>query len=186
MIRAYLRNQRGAAAVEFALMLGLFTVALPSAIDVGIYAYDSMQVQNSAQMGVQAVWAACTQLPATDSTSCPNASTAVTNAVQRTSLGTAVTVSSVSEGYYCTGSSGALANAVSGSPTGDFTTALDASSKAPNPPTSCSAVSGAQTSAPGDYFTVNVTYTYSPVFARVSVASLLGTTITGSAVMRLL
>ena len=186
-IQAYLREQRGAAALEFALMLTLFTVMLPSAIDLGIYAYDNMQVKNSAHMAAQAVWAACNQLPATDSSACSTASSAATTAAQQTSLGTHVTVSSVREEYDCTNSSGTLANAVSGSNKyGDFSTALDASTRVPVPPTNCSAISGALTSIPGDYFTVNVTYTYSPIFSHFSVISMLGTTITGSATIRLL
>lgn len=182
MIRAYLRNERGAAAVEFAMMLGVFTVSLPSVVDLGIYAYDQMQVQNSAQMGVQAIWSACTQLPATDSTACSTAQTAMNTAVQQTSLGNAVTVSSATEYYYCVGSTGALVNA-SGTKSGNFTTALNASSNVPSAPTSCP--NGSLTTKPGDYMSVAVTYTYSPVFSHASVASLLGTTISSTAVMRL-
>jgi Flp pilus assembly protein TadG len=187
MIRTYFRNQRGAAAVEFAIMLSMLTAALPSAVDLGIYAYDNMQVRNSAQMGVQAVWALCATtfgLPATDTTACPNAQTALDNAVARTSLGSAVTVSSVTEGYYCTDANGALANA-SGTKTGNFTTALDASSEVPTAPTTCSSVTNSETSAPGDYISATVSYTYTPVFPNISVASLLGTTITSTARMRL-
>jgi Flp pilus assembly protein TadG len=187
MIRTYFRNQRGAAAVEFAMMLAMFTAALPSAVDLGIYAYDNMQVRNSAQMGVQAVWALCATtfgLPATDTTACPNAQTALNNAVARTSLGTAVTVSNVTEYYYCTDANGALVNA-SGTKSGGFSpaAALDASTEVPTAPTTCP--SGSETSAPGDYIKATVTYTYTPVFSRISVASLLGTTITSTAWMRL-
>ena len=175
MIRAYLQNQRGAAAVEFAMMLGVFTVALPSVVDLGIYAYDQMQVQNSAQMGVQAIWAACTQLPATDSSLCPGGSAAVTTAVQQTSLGTAVTVSNVTEAYDCANASGVLTAVGS---TGTFASPLAAAAATcPN---------GSLTTSAGDYVSVTVTYTYSPVFSHASVASLLGTTITSTAVMRLL
>jgi Flp pilus assembly protein TadG len=183
MIRTYFRNQRGAAAVEFALMLGVFTVSLPSVVDLGIYAYDKMQVQNSAQMGAQAIWAACTSLPATDATSCPTAQTAVNAAVQRTSLGSAVTVSSVTEGYYCSNASGVLTETPAGK-TGNFTTALDASTVVPTPPTTCP--TGSQTSSPGEYIWVTVSYTYSPVFTRASVASLLPTTIQSRGWMRLI
>jgi Flp pilus assembly protein TadG len=189
LIRGYFGDRCGGAAVEFALMLSLFTVALPSAIDLGIYAYDNMQVKNSAHMAAQAVWAACNQLPATDTSACSHSTllNAVTNAAQQTSLGSNVTISSVREEYDCTNSSGALANAVSGSNKyGDLSTALDASSRVPAPPTDCSALSGALTSIPGDYFTVNVTYTYSPIFSHFSVISMLGTTIAGSATIRLL
>jgi Flp pilus assembly protein TadG len=182
MIRAYVREQRGAAAVEFALMLGLFTISLPSVVDLGVYAYQNMQVQNSAQMGAQAVWAACSQLPATDTTACPTAQTALTAAVQKSALGSAVTVSSVTEGYYCTGSDGKLQNADANNKSGNFSTSL--TSAVPTPPTACKA--GALSGAPGEYFGVTVTYSYRPVFAQASVASLLGTTIQSTAWMRLL
>ena len=172
MIRAYLREQRGAAAVEFAIMLGVFTVALPSVIDLGIYAYDSMQVNTSAQMAVQAVWQACNQLPVT--ASCAGAQTALNTAAHQSSLGTNVSVSSVTESYSCTNSSGALYTLA----TGDFTTALGGNSS------QCATAD--KTTLPGDYITATVTYTYSPVFAQISVANLLGTTITGTATMRLL
>lgn len=176
MIRAYFRNQRGAAAVEFAVLLTLFTLTLPSVIDLGIYAYDAMQVKNSAQMGVQAVWAACNQLPATDSTACSTAQTALNAAVARTTLGSNVSVSNVTEGYYCTNSTGAL---TANGTTGNFATAL-----ASTPPATCP--TGSLTSYPGDYIWVTVSYTYTPVFSHASVASLLGTTITSTAWMRLL
>jgi len=174
MIRTYLRNQRGAAAVEFAMMLGIFTIALPSAVDLGIYAYDSMQVVNSAQAGAQAAWAACTQFPIT--AQCSAGQSAISTAVQQTTLRNAVTVSSVTEGYYCTNASGVLA--LDGS-TGTYASPLNSNSVGACP-------SGSKTTLPGDYVNVNVTYTYTPVFAHISVASLLGTTITGQATMRLL
>jgi Flp pilus assembly protein TadG len=195
MIRAYCRDPRGNAAVEFALVVGIFAIALPSVVDVGIYAYDAMQVRNSAQAGVQAMWAVCKQLPATDSTACPTASAALTQAVQRTTLSSAVTVSNVKEGYYCTDSSGALLNAVLNSSntnadtntnTGDFSTASGLRGKVPSPPTNCNNVTNAKTTSPGNYISVTVSYTYTPVFRRVSVASLLGTTITSAAWMRLI
>lgn len=181
MMRAYLQDQRGAAAAEFALILGVFVVALPNVIDVGIYAYDVMQVQNSAQMGAQAIWAACNQLPATDATACPNASAALNAAVQRTSLGGSVQVSSVAEGYYCTDSTGALANAASNGKTGNFTSGL--SSAVPSPPSDCSKLTNPKTSKPGDYIWVTVTYSYTPVFSA-SVMS--ARTIESTAWMRLL
>ena len=189
MIRAYLHNQRGAAAAEFAIFLVVLTTTFPSVVDLGIYAYDTMQVTNSAQMGAQALFAACQQLPATDTTSCSGGQTAMTTAGHQTSLGSNVTVSLLSEGYYCVGSNGQLANAVTtpAAPNnlGNFTTALDATGRVTTPPTNCSAVSGALTSKPGDYVAVTATYTYSPVFPAVSAASLLGTTITSTAWLRL-
>lgn len=186
MIRVYVHDRRGAAAVEFALFLGVFTVAMPSVVDLGIFVYDTIQVQNSAQMGAQALWATCPQLPATDTNACSGGQAAMTAAGHQSSLGTAVTVSLASEAYYCAASNGQLANATgNATKIGNFTTALDASTEVPTAPINCSAVAGALTSKPGDYVAVTATYTYSPVFPAVSVASLLGTTITSTAWMRL-
>jgi len=172
--------------VTVVLVIGIFALALPSAVDLGIYAYRMMQVRNSAQMGVQAIWAACTQLPATDSSACSTASTALTQAVQRTSLGSRVTVTDVKEGYYCTDSSGALANAASSGNTGDFGAGNSLSATVPNPPTDCTAITSPQTATPGDYIWVTVSYNFSPLFPRISLASLLGTQIQSTAWLRLL
>ena len=172
MIRSYLREQRGAAAVEFAMMLGLFTIALPSAIDLGIYAYDSMQVNTSAQMAVQAMWAGCSQFPVTSS--CSGAQTTLSTAAHQSSLGSQVSVSSSTESYSCTNSSGALYPKA----TGTFASPLGANSY--------TCASADQTSYPGDYMSATVTYAYTPVFANISVATLLGTSITSTATMRLL
>jgi Flp pilus assembly protein TadG len=188
MIRAYCRDPQGNAAVEFALVAGIFALALPSVVDVGIYAYQSMQVRNSAQMGVQAIWAACNQLPATDAACATTTRNAVTAAVQRTSLGSAVSWSSVIEAYYCTNATGALANAAANGNTGILTSSSTTglSTAVVTTPSDCTAVANAQTTTPGDYVSVTVSYTYTPVFRQVSVASLLGTTIQSTATMRLL
>jgi Flp pilus assembly protein TadG len=174
MIRGYLKNQRGAAAVEFALMLGVFLAALPSAIDLGIYAYDNMQVKNSAQMAVQAVWQTCGQFPVTKL--CSAGSTAASTAAQQTSLTTNVSVTSLTEGFYCTNSSGALYALTT---LGTYSSPLSTSSVG-------ACANSDLTTLPADYVTATVTYTYSPVFASISVASLLGTTITGTSTMRML
>jgi Flp pilus assembly protein TadG len=173
MIRTYLKERRGAAAVEFALALGVFTAALPSVIDLGIYAFDSMQVQHSAQMALQAVWAGCTTLPVT-STCSSTGQSAVTTGAHQTSLGTSISVSSTTESFSCTNSSGALYTIS----TGTWASPLSANSS------KCATLD--QTTIPGDYLTTTVTFTYSPVFSSISLASLLGSTITGTATMRLL
>lgn len=173
MMRTYLRERRGAAAVEFALMLGVFTASLPSVIDLGIYAYDSMQVHHSAQMALQAVWAACSNLPVTSQCN-STGSAALTAGAQQTSLGTNVTVSSSTESFSCTNSSGALYTIA----TGTFSSAIATNSS--------QCATSDLTTLPGDYLTTTVTYTYTPVFSHMSVASLLGTTISATSTMRLL
>jgi len=173
-LRRFGSEQRGAAAAEFALVLSLLTIPVLNAIDLALYAWDRMQVDNAAQIAVQAAWAACPKsfnLPATPNSynKCPNMPTAVTTAAQSTTLGTAVTVTATSENYYCINSSGSLVTV------GNF----------PNTkPSDCSSV-GLAADLPGDYVLITVSYTYTPVFAAVSIASVLASPITRTAWMRL-
>src|SRR5215471_14129081 len=109
-LAALRRDRRGAAAIEFAMCAGFLSVAVLNAADVSIYLYQRMEVENATEMGAQAAWKTCpmTQLPAT--VNCAGLNSAVTQAVQSTSLGTHVTLQSgsPSEGYYCVNSSNAL------------------------------------------------------------------------------
>src|SRR5258706_12323018 len=57
--RRYCREQRGAAAVEFAMVLTLLTVPVLNVVDLAFYAWDRMQLDNAAQVGAQAAWATC-------------------------------------------------------------------------------------------------------------------------------
>lgn len=166
-LRAFGREEGGLAAIEFALIAGTLSVGLLNAVDVGVYAFKRMEVENAAQMGVQAAWKTCdsSHIPAT--TACPSMSAAVTQAVQATSLGTSVTVASTTEGYYCVNSTGSLV----------YVSAV--SSK----PTSCSSVGG--TASPADYIVVQDTYTYAPIFPGVTVASTFSTTLSKTTYMRL-
>ena len=144
LLRAFRRDEEGLAAIEFALIAGTLSIGLLNTVDVGVYAFKRMEVENAAQMAAQAAWKTCdlSHIPAT--TSCPTLNTAVTQALQATSLGTNVTLASgsPSEGYYCVNSSSALV----------YVSAV--SSK----PTSCSSVGG--TSAPADYIVIQATYTW--------------------------
>ena len=115
--RRYRTEQRGAAAVEFALIVTLLTIPVLNVVDLALYAWDRMQVDNAAQMGVQAAWATCSlssNLPATPNSyaKCSAMPAAVTTAVQSTTLGANVTVSSTTEGYYCVNTSTNLLVAV--------------------------------------------------------------------------
>ncbi|HEX7760454.1 MAG TPA: TadE/TadG family type IV pilus assembly protein [Caulobacteraceae bacterium] len=171
-LRSYLADTRGAAALEFGLVLSMLTLPMLSVIDIGIYTYDKMQLQNAAQMGSQSVWATCT----TDATwpvtkYCSAAQTAITSAAQTTSLGTNVTVSTTVEGYYCVDGNGVPQPIGS---TGTFASPLTATA-----PTSCG--SGTWTSKkPADYISVTAAYTYTPVFSGISVASLLTPSLTST------
>lgn len=149
--RAFRHDRRGTAAVEFALAATLLVVALLNAVDFGYYMYQRMEVENAAEAGAQAAWKTCsdqsTMLPATEN--CANLTTAITAAIQNTSLGTAIALTSGSptEGYYCVNASNTL----------------QAVGSLSSKPTDCSSVGRASVS-PGDYIQVSVTCPYAPLF----------------------
>lgn len=163
-------DEDGAAAVEFALWLGVALWPLLNVIDVGFYAYDRVQVENGAQMAVQAVSTSCGQLTAPPVlTNCTAVSgvaptTLMTNRAQSTSLGTQVTLSAA---YECQATSSTTV------------TVTKVPSTAPAP--TCPGTSGSYS---GDYIGATVTFTYQPLFNAVTVTSILGTTITRTYWMR--
>lgn len=173
--RRYRSEQRGAAAVEFALVLTLLTIPILNVVDLAVYSWNKLQVDNAAQMAVQAAWATCditSEIPATPNSyaNCPTMPAAVTQAAQSTTLGTGVTVTATTENYYCVNTSTNVLVTV-----GNF----------PNTkPGNCSSV-GLSADTPGDYVLITVSYTYTPVFPAVSIASFLATPITRQAWMRL-
>jgi Flp pilus assembly protein TadG len=164
-------DQRGVAAIEFGIFSILLFASLANVTDVSIYIYQRMQVENATAVAAQAALKTCASgnnLPAT--TNCANLLTAIQTAMQSTSLGAAVTLQngSPSEGYYCINTGGAL-QFVSG-----------VSSK----PADCTAA-GMPALQPGDYITIQTTFTYTPIFAKLSVAAAFPSPITRSAILRL-
>jgi Flp pilus assembly protein TadG len=163
------RKNDGNVIIEFAFVAPILVVLIMNILDFSSLIWDQMQVDYSAQMGAQAAYKTCSTgtLPAKNSTNCPNLNTAVTTAAQSTSLSTAVGLAagSPSEIYYC----------VSG------TTLQSVATYPSSPPADCSAYGSA--SVPGDYIKVDVTYSYSPTFAGLSLAS--AQTLTGESVERL-
>ena len=165
-------DQQGTSAIEFSFFAALLSLAALNITDISIYIYQRMQLENAAQMGAQAVWKTCDPfkgyLPAT--TSCPGMTTALTNAVQSTSLGTNVTLQSgyPAEGYYCVNGSGSL----------QYVSAV--SSK----PADCSAA-GMATLQPADYIQIQTTFSYAPLFPGITVAGLFATPITKTTMIRL-
>jgi Flp pilus assembly protein TadG len=165
--RAYLGCRAGAAAAEFALILTLLVIPLLNAFDIGVYVYQRMQLDNAAQVAVQAAWAQCApsgKVPATVNNYCAGLSGAMTTAVQTTPLGSGVTLGTPSEQYCCPGAG----------------TITCQGSVATTTPVACS--SG---QAPGDYIFVTASYSYSALYPGISIASLLTTPITRTAWMRL-
>jgi Flp pilus assembly protein TadG len=169
--RAVWADRRGVAAVEFGIFSVLLFASLANVTDVSIYIYQRMQVENATEVAAQAALKTCgstNTLPAT--INCANLLTAVQTAMRSTSLGTAVTLQngSPSEGYYCVNASGAL----------QFVSGVNSK------PADCSAA-GMPALQPGDYITSATTFTYQPIFARLSVAAAFPTPITKTAIMRL-
>lgn len=152
LLRSCRDDIHGIVAVEFSIAAGILVIGLLNAVDVGLYEYRRMEVENAAQVGAQAAWKACydssTMLPATQN--CPGLNAALTGAIQSTSLGSAVNLASgyPIEGYFCVNSSGVLQSV------GDVGSAR---------PANCSATGNSST-APGDYLQVGVSYSYAPLF----------------------
>ncbi|MDP1964277.1 MAG: pilus assembly protein [Reyranella sp.] len=169
-LRAFRKDGRGVAGVEFAFIAGFLCVAIVNVSDVSVYLYKRMQVENAALVGAMSALKVCdpSHLPAT--VNCPGLTASVTAAVQSTSLGNAVSLSgAISEGYYCVNSSNAL----------------QYMSDVFNKPANCSAA-GMTALQPADYIRVAVTFTYSPIFTGISVAGLFTTPITKTAMVRML
>jgi Flp pilus assembly protein TadG len=165
-------DRRGVVAIEFAIFAGFLCFAILNVIDVSIYIYQRMQVENATEMAAQAVWKTCDPssgyLPAT--TSCPGLATALTSAVRSTSLGSRVSLRSGSptEAYYCVNSSGSL----------QYVSSIS------NMPADCSAT-GMANLQPGDYIRIDTTFSYKSMFPGVTVAGSFATPITKTAWMRL-
>lgn len=148
------QDLRGSAAVEFALILPIMSYMVMNVADLSIYVFKRMEVDNAAQMGVQAAWKTCdeTLLPAT--TNCDGLEAAVTAAIEGTALGNSVSLvaNSLSEGYYCLNASN------------DLELVSDVSSE----PEDCTDA-GMPSLQPGDYITLQVTYTYTPLFPGITI-----------------
>ena len=186
----FLRATKGAAALEFALWLGILVVPTLNVVDLGYYGFQYIQVRQAAGAAAQAAETTCGPtglLPAVQQ--CTGLSSAMTAAAQTTSLGTNVTVNTAStaswEGYYCS----------NGSPSGGLTVVDDANGNAetwslsaktfPTAPSDCSGAVASNTNTPGDYIVITTNYTFHPLFSGVSVAALLNSTITSTSWMRL-
>lgn len=156
-------DRNGAVAVEFATAGMLLVLGVLNAVDMGLYEYKRMEVENAAQVGAQSAWKTwktCNDqgsiLPAT--VNCSGLKAAITAAIQSSTLGTAVSLASgyPTEGYYCVNSAGNL----------------QAVGTLSSPPSDCSAVGSAKTT-PGDYIQVEVIYSYAPLFG-ITVMSMWG------------
>lgn len=151
------RSEDGVAAIEMSLVAGMFCFGILNVAEISRYAFSSMEDATATQMGVAAALAACdvAHLPAT--VNCAGLNTAVTTALQGTSLGSNVTLSGqITEGYYCVSGTGVLTSV--GGPT--------------SPPADCSAASNAS-GKPALYLKLSTSYTYTPLFGGVTVVGAL-------------
>ena len=170
-LKALGRDRRGTAAIEFGIFATILSFSVLNVTDISIYIYQRMQVENATEMGAQAAWKTCdtNHLPATKN--CSGLNAAVTRSVQSTSLGSHVQLQSgsPSEGYYCVNSSNQLQ--------------LMNSVSSPKP-ADCSAAGNAGFT-PGDYIQIQTTFTYAPLFPKLTVGGLFATPITRTTLMRL-
>jgi Flp pilus assembly protein TadG len=169
-LQRYLRDERGVAAIEMAMITSIFAVAAMNAIDVGRYAYVLMEAELATQAGAEAALVTCDaqHVPATQA--CPNLNSAVTTAIGGTTLGSAVSLNgAIGEGYYCVNAAGALV------------LAGNVNSK----PADCSAF-GAAAGTPALYLQVRTRYAYKAIFPGLTVAQAFPASVQKTAWMRML
>jgi hypothetical protein len=148
-------DRQGASAIEFALIGSIFIVLLLNVVDFAMLIWSRMQVDYAAAAAAQAAYNTCSLQPMPATANCPTLTTVAETAARSTSLGNAVSLAGGSpiEEYYCT--SGTILTLVATYPT--------------QRPANCSGVAGSDPAAPpGDYVTVNVNYTFTPLFAGLS------------------
>lgn len=172
---ALTKDERASAAAELALILPALAFVILNVVDFSVYLYSRMQVDLAAQEAVGAARVLSADdtvcaLPATKGSNCPTLNATMTSAAQTTSLGSNVTIGTPDEAYFCATTGGELAQVAS----------VDATV-----PDDCSATVSGSTATPGDYISVTASYNFSPVFPGASIASVLPSTITRTAWMRL-
>jgi len=174
----FLSDRGGAAAAEMALWLTVMILPVMNVVDIGFYVFKRMQVELAAQSAIQAIRQQCYDSYTPITQSCSNLTAVATTAAQSTLLSSGVTLASgyPAEGYYCVNGSNALVLVGSSGTVGSPPTK-------PNP-YDCSGVIGGSTSAPSVYARVGVTYTYTPPFAGITLASLLPSPIVRTAWLR--
>jgi Flp pilus assembly protein TadG len=155
--------------VEFAFVAPILVVLIMNILDFSRLIWARMEVDYSAQMGAQAAYKTCSTGTLPAKSNCGSLNTVVTSAIQATSLGAGVTLTSgyLTETYYCV--SGTTLQSV-----GSYTS--------PPSPFDCSAAGNASVK-PGDYIEIDVNYAFAPTFEGLSLAS--AQTLTGKSIERL-
>jgi Flp pilus assembly protein TadG len=164
----FARDQRGVAAVELSLVASLLCVAAVNAVEVARYSASARQVSAATQAVAQAAYVTCDTVHVPALTECPELSTATRAAVTSTPLGASITLSPVTEGYYCVSDAGQLTYM----------------SPADSPPDDCSAVTDNDI-APGLYLRVQTTYTHARLLGVPTVADTFANPIVRTAWMRM-
>ena len=175
-LRRLLRNRSGTAAAEMALIFPVVGFITLNVVDFATFAYSKMQVDLAAEQAVGFARATCIKEEneaVLEAGTCGTTYSAeIASAAQQTTLGTDVTlVGTPGEKYYCANDSGELKETDEAPPT--------------PPPADCSGIVTGSTTAPGSYISATISYTYTPIFPGVSIASYLSTAITSTAWMRL-
>lgn len=101
-LRRFDRDDRGVAAIETALVGTVILAGLLNVVEVGRYAYTTMQVNAASQAGAQALIVSCgpSDTPVTEN--CDDVEGAVETAIAGTSLGDKVELDgALDEGWYC-------------------------------------------------------------------------------------
>ena len=172
-LKRLISDRSGLAGIEFALASTVLTVGLLNGLEVARWSFQKMELANAVHSATLAVWNACDtkHLPAKTNCSTP-LTTAITNGLKTTSLGTSVTLASgfPTEGYYCLNSSKVLT----------LVAAYNATK-----PTDCSSV-GDATHTPSDYVVIQAAYTYTPLFGNgLTVGKILQSNLTSTGYIRL-
>jgi Flp pilus assembly protein TadG len=167
-----LRHSRsGTASIEFGVMAGTLVLVMLNGVEVARYYFAKTELANAVHMAAQAVWDECettAQLPT--SSNCSGRNTRMNNGLHSSSLGNAVTLTSgyPTEQWYCVNNG-----------TGALTAA--GSTK----PANCSSFGGLSSEQAGYYLTVRGQYTYTPLFATITVGSAMPSTVTSTTMVRL-
>jgi Flp pilus assembly protein TadG len=171
LLHHFIRKDGGVAAIEMALIGGLFFIGMMNATDVGRYAYEASEVNAAAQAGAQAALKACDVAHTPATINCPGLQSAVTTAIQTTPLAANLTIDgAITEGYYCL----------------DAQNNLQLAGPAGSEPANCSGVANANPqAAPTLYLQVPVTYTFRPLFPNLTIAQTFAPAIKRTAWMRM-
>ncbi|HEY2750074.1 hypothetical protein [Phenylobacterium sp.] len=168
-LAAWRAERSGSAAIELAVIGSILAVAAMNAAEVGRYAVYSNAVGSATQAGAEAALVTCDPAHTPATTNCPTLTTAVTTAIQGTALGTQVSLSGITEGFYCLNGSNQLIYMADVN----------------NQPADCSSV-GQPTLRSVLYLQVSTTYAYQAMFPQLTMVRAFPQAITRTSWMRML